>query len=114
MTIRPSKPFLLFLGIIAFAFFVYAFFWKSIIFGILASFISFHIFLSSFRKIVFQERSAVYYAIFTQRNIRYIGSIDCTGFGILNVVKINGESFAEIKLYNVENFDSIKKFAQDF
>lgn len=114
MTIKPSKPFLLFLGIIAFAFFIYAFCWKSPIFGILAIFIFFHIFLSLFRKIVFSERSAVYYAIFTQRNIRYIGSIDCTGFGILNVVKINGESFAEIKIYNVENFDSVKKFSQRF
>jgi len=114
MTIKPSKPFLLFLAILAFVFFVYAFFWKSPIFGILAIFIFFHVFLSVFRKIVFQERSAVYYAIFTQRNIRYIGSIDCTGFGVLNVVKINGESFAEIKLYNVENFDSVKKFAQRF
>jgi|GEM_PF-5033308 len=114
MTIRPSKSFLIFLGIIAFVFFAYAFFWKSIIFGILAAFIFFHIFLSSFRKIVFQERSAVYSAIFTQRNIRYIGSIDCIGFGILNVVKINGESVAEIKLYNVGNFEDIKKFAQEF
>jgi hypothetical protein len=114
MTIKPSKPFLLFLAILAFVFVVCAFFGKSIIFGILAIFIFFHIFLSLFRKIVFSERSAVYYAIFTQRNIRYIGSIDCTGFGILNVVKINGESFAEIKIYNVENFNSVKKFSQRF
>ena len=84
------------------------------IFGVLSGFISLHIFLSLFRKITFKGDGAVYYAIFTQKNIRSIVSINCFGFGILNVVKINSESFAEIKLYNVENFDEIRKFAEKF
>ncbi len=87
---------------------------KSVIFVILAIFIFFHIFLSLFRRIVVQRRSAIYYSIFIQRNIRYIGSIDCIGYRVLNVVKINGESFAEIKIYNVENFEEIRKFAENF
>jgi len=111
ITINVSRPLLAFLTIIAGLLFLLAVYFKFVIFAILGLFLIINNILNFFRKIEISEHKAMYYAIFTQRNIRYVESIHCTGFWIFNCIRINGNGISEIKLYGVANYTQVVEFS---
>ena len=113
MEIKVSRNFLSILTILATITLIFSLIFKFPIFAILAFFTLINNFLNFFRKIKISQRQAVYYAIFVQRNIRYVESIHCTGFWIFNCVRVGGTGISAIKLYCVQNFQEIKEYSEN-
>ena len=68
---------------------------------------------SYYQKIDIVGKDAKYSGLFKRISIKDIESVDCSGFGVFNSIKIYGRGKSLIKLKFIENYDEVRQYAEN-
>ena len=82
-------------------------------FYIIGLILIFNAIMMFFAEIIIVNKDAKYKGIFKRTSIKDIESVDCSGFWIINKVCIYGRGRNKISLGGVNNFNIVRKYAEN-